>query len=408
LAESAHKPLAIALLGMNKRDAARLEMFLDHYWSSRCILVNERFADLCIIDLDSVEGKNTLPRILEQQPGRPVVAMSVRDTEINEVALLRKPLGVGTLNQVIEGHVKALAEKMKTQEKNAAAQKPQQQAVSTPHIIAKSTPKTPPVPRQERPDPLPSSPAINLRRRALPSLSAQARIIRGSSNLIENTEPNIASLGDNMYYKPSTHLQQILKTCIDQCRQDGLAVKLSLPDGKYIALIPDPEMAVTNLSDNMLRSRCLLPISQLQIRTIRLGPTEIRQMQNNIDIAQDIDFLLWKVSLWSARGRLPLGTHGDSVITLKQWPNLTRLLAIPEFLRIAALWAKTPVSVHKTIETLNIEARYVYAFYSACFALELAYAAPANDEHVETMNKSDKPGAPKGILRRILQRLRVA
>ncbi len=407
MAESAHKPLAVALLGMNNRDAARLEMFLDHYWPSRCILVNEGFADLCIIDLDSLEGKNTLPRVLEQQPGKPVVALSVRDTEINDVTLLRKPLGVETLNQVIEGHVNALAEKTKRLMEEAAVEK-SQRAVSTPHVIAKSTPNPPSARRRESPNPPPSSPEINLRRSAIPSLSTQARIIRGSSNLIENAASNISSLDDKMYYNPSTHLQQILKTCIDQCRQDGRGVRLSLSDDKFIVLIPGSEIAVTNLSDNMLRSRCLLPLSQLQIRTVRLDPTEIQQKPNGTDIVQDIDFLLWKVSLWSARGRLPLGTHSDSVITLKQWPNLTRLLAIPEFLRIAALWAKTPVSLRKTIEALNIEARYVCAFYSACVALELAYVAPANDEPVVTTNNSDSSGAPKGILRRILQRLRVA
>jgi hypothetical protein len=131
-------------------------------------------------------------------------------------------------------------------------------------------------------------------------------------------------------------------------------------------------------------------------------------MHADTETPQDIDGLLWKVTLWSARGRLPLGTDIDTTIALRQWPNLTRLLAIPEFLRIAALWVKNPLSLSKTAELLNIEARYVCAFFSACDALELTQVLPTTGEAVVFDSNQEKSVAPKGLLRRILRRLRVA
>jgi hypothetical protein len=395
-----NKLLAIALLGMNEHEAARLELFLGHYWPSNCVLANERFADFFIINLDSQEGKNQLPQLLARQPKRPIVALSVRDTEINDVTVLRKPLSVDTLNRIIDSHLRTMTEKTPlpvTQEEAPASD---------------VTPKPPlkPAPRSQQDKPILITQLVktNIRRRSLPTLATQARIIRGSSNLTENPEPSILSWGDSFFYNPSTHLQQILKTNISQSRQSGLPVRLRFSEEKYIVLLPESDTAITNLSDNMLRARCLLPISQLQIRTDHLDATDVHRIKYGIDIPQDIDFLLWKVSLWSARGRLPIGTDSDSPITLKQWPNLTRLLAIPEFLRISALWVKTPVSLRKTIEVLNIETRYVCAFYSACFALELTDIVSANDEQSVMQNHANQPSAPKGLLRRILQRLRVA
>ncbi len=390
---TATKPLSIALLGMNDRAKARMELFLDHYWSSDCILVGDRFADLCILDLDSLNGKQILQQQRENHPNRPLILLSIHDTDSDGATILRKPLKGDLLKQTIEDHKAVLAKQSSQAETHAPS------PTSIPQA-SKSNRKLSYTSKQQA--------KTNDRRCALPNLTTQARIIRGSCSVNESTELQSREMSSGLYYDPSTVFQHILKSHIDQCRRDERSLRLILSDEKFILLQPESNLALTNLSDNMLRSRCLLPIAQHQILVDYPDESVIDRLHSEARTPQDIDYLLWKVTLMSSRGRLPLGTNIDSVIELKQWPNMTRLLAIPQFLRIAALWTKSPSPLNKTVEALNIEAHYVRAFFSACFALELIHVLSTSDDHEITHNTPKHDVARQGLLGRILRRLRVA
>jgi hypothetical protein len=183
-------------------------------------------------------------------------------------------------------------------------------------------------------------------------------------------------------------------------------VRLHLPGGKYVTLLPKANAALTDLSDSRLRPRCLLAIKPNETRIELLQESESQLLNTSRYPAQNIDAMLWKVALWSARGRLPIGIDIHSKISLHHWPNLTRLVNIPQFLRVAVLWAKYPRTLADTVEALGIEARYVCAFFSACHALDLTQVqiAPASPE--VPVAEAPKP-ARSGILGRILRRLRV-
>jgi hypothetical protein len=180
-----------------------------------------------------------------------------------------------------------------------------------------------------------------------------------------------------------------------------------LADEKYIMLFPGANIAVTNLSDSKLRSRCLLPINSHYINVDYIKESKGHPLPVDAEAPLDIDALVWKVTLWTARGRLPLGTNIESPIALHHWPNLTRLLAIPQFLRIAALWVKTPLSLRKTAEYLNIDARYVCAFFSVCNSLELTQTLSTSEVQKDLATEKKRSTAPKRLLRRILRHLRL-
>jgi hypothetical protein len=388
-----NKPLGVALLGVNDRDRAILELFLDQHWSSNCLLVSEELADLCILDLDSLGGNKLLKQQQNSNPNRPLIVLSVRDVNIDNVHLLRKPLSRQLLKRAIEDCISALGLAVPEEEP------------PTP------TPEATPKPRPEGHKEADTALTVfknNGRRSTLPNSATQARIIRGSCGHMDRFEVNISPGSNTVYYDPTTLLQQELKSAISQCRRETRALRMSLPDDKYIVLLPESNVALTNLSDSKLRPRCLLPIDKYQFHIDFPDVHEINQLHTRSESPQDIDGLLWKITLWSARGRLPLGIHIDTTIGLRQWPNLTRLLAIPQFLRIAALWVKTPQSLIKTAELLNIEARYVCAFFSACYALELTQSLSTSENEVALEHDQKPSVAPKGLLRRILQRLRVA
>jgi hypothetical protein len=387
-----NKPLGIALLGINERDRARLELFLDHHWSSNCLLVSEEHADMCILDLDSLDGNQLLKRQQKCNPSRPLIVLSVNDVDIDDVSLLRKPLSGQLLKSAIDNTITALALQASAEE--------------APTPIPESTPEPISIVREGLNTAVTQLKA-NDRRSALPNSAIQARIIRGSCGPANSIDLENPSGNSSLYYDPSTFFQQALKSAMEQSRRKARPVRLNLSNDKCIVLLPETNIALTNLSDSKLRPRCLLPIKQHQMRIDYPYDSEIRRLQADSEIPQDMDALLWKVSLWSARGRLPLGTKIDTTIGLRQWPNFTRLLAIPQFLRIAALWTKTPLPLIKTVELLNIEARYVCAFFSACYALELTQSPFTTEDQEVLQSNLQKSIAPRGLLRRILRRLRV-
>jgi hypothetical protein len=313
--------------------------------------------------------------------------LSVHDADISDVTLLHKPLSGNLLQNAIDEQMNLLVQQAsaaKVPTLSAATTFEDLRVMNSPHTLFK----------------------VNDRRNALPDSATQARIIRGSCSQTVNIDLNNPPNNSTLYYDPSILLQQELKSAIKQCRREYRPLRLNLSDGKYIALLPETEIALTNLSDSKLRPRCILPLQQ-QIRIDYPDDREIPRLQANSTTPQDMDSLLWKVSLWSARGRLPLGTKPDSSIGLRQWPNLTRLLATPQFLRIAALWAKTPLPLSKTVELLNIEARYVCAFFSACYALEMIQILSATKDQGALQSNPPQSSAKRNLLQRILQRLRL-
>jgi hypothetical protein len=372
-----------------------LELFIDHHWSSNCLLVAEEYADLRILDIDGPEGKKLLKQLQDCHTKKPLIVLSVHDTDINDALHLRKPLSGDLLKSTIDDHMAAFLYQPPTEKVPAFTPEPEPAS----ETIYKS--------REELNSSI-TKLKSNARRAWMPNATTQARIIRGSCGLSDSIKLSNLSYSNNLYYDPSRHFQQVLKSAVEQCRGETRPLRVNLPDEKYIALLPESNIALTNLSDSKLRPRCLMSIRSHQIHIDYPSDGENDPMHADTETPQDIDGLLWKVALWSARGRLPLGTDIDTTIALRQWPNLTRLLAIPQFLRIAALWVKTPLSLNKTTELLSIEARYVCAFYSACYALELIQVLPATDDAVVFDSNQNESVAPKGLLRRILRRLRVA
>jgi hypothetical protein len=254
---------------------------------------------------------------------------------------------------------------------------------------------------------LTQSAELNERRIGLPDAATQARLIHGAlskghryNNLKE------AAFGETTHYDNKNHLPQILIRAIAQCRENGQAAKLRFQDGKHITLLPKSNLSLTNMSDSKLRPRCLLAMRPDQFSLEVLRHNEEDLLKNLEAMVQPINALLWKVSIWSSRGRLPEGIAKDLMVGLRQWPNLTRLLSIPEFIRIAALWTTSPTTLPRTYETLNIDCGYVYAFFSACHTLEMVEVY-GKDTSKDLSDNNKTQNQPKsGILKRLLRRLR--
>ncbi|MES9827994.1 MAG: hypothetical protein ABW201_07010 [Candidatus Thiodiazotropha sp.] len=401
-ARNDQKLFKIALLGVSDRDMAMLELFLQRQNKDKYTIVPEQQAQLCILDLDSLNGKKLLQHQRNHHPHRPVLALSVRDREIDGVQFLRKPIKVELLKKIIDFY------------RNEPIHKNADSEIKTPAEVQKvESPTKPPVQpiTTGQPDTeekrIPVGFAANDTQNAVRNLETLTRITHECCGTENSTDLANGADRDKLFYDSQNLFQHILKSAIARCRKDAYPITLHLPGGKSITLLPKARVALTDLSDSRLRPRCLMAVKPDEIRFEHPRVSETNLLRLSKQTPQNMDALLWKVTLWSARGRLPLNTDIHAPVHLRQWPNLTRLLSISPFLRIAALWSRTPLSLLQTVDALGMEARYVCAFYSACHNLGLVQlqTIPGGEEMVQTQKAEP---SRKGLLGRILNHLRAA
>ncbi len=128
-------------------------------------------------------------------------------------------------------------------------------------------------------------------------------------------------------------------------------------------------MSIVNISDGLLRALTVRPMHQ----GIDYVAESEKSLVNEARVELiSLEALHWKLAIWTARGRVPEGTDLDQAVRLIHWPNFTRLMVLPAFMRIAAFWSKAPQSLFATASSLSLGQRYVFSFYSACCALNLA------------------------------------
>lgn len=81
------------------------------------------------------------------------------------------------------------------------------------------------------------------------------------------------------------------------------------------------------------------------------------------------DELLWKVALWTSKGRLNKRIDPDKPYRLVAELDFNRLLAIPHASTMQSLWGRHSLSPLAVVKVLKINQRYVFAFLSAAQAL---------------------------------------
>ncbi len=147
----------------------------------------------------------------------------------------------------------------------------------------------------------------------------------------------------------------------------------------------------------------------LDADTMSVTPVDKETVQkiNDLEKIQDMYAFLWKMALWTSKGRYPKAIDVDSPVYLRQWPDFPRYVVTPHALRIAGLLVgRGPETMINVASLLNIELRYVYIFISAAHAIGLAAQAKRQVDMLIKTTLPDTPSARKGLLNRIVNRMR--
>ena len=167
-----------------------------------------------------------------------------------------------------------------------------------------------------------------------------------------------------------------------------------------VAVAPDLGDYFTELSDDELAAFCQVPATGFTAK--RLGDASLKQLLGQGTKGRNIDELKWQAAYHASQGRLMKGCGRDDVVLLKSWPNLTRLPAMANGVRIAALLTRHPTTVTLAHHLLKIPVTEMNEFYSAASAAGLAIAV---NRKPGLTQQEIQPHRQRGLLGAIFERV---
>ncbi|MFN3884172.1 MAG: hypothetical protein ACK4Q4_05360 [Rhodocyclaceae bacterium] len=368
-------PLKVALLGVNERMRNTFAMAFAGPAKEVASLSEKGEPDLVIIDADGVGAKELWRSYHEKHPRRPAIAVSAAAIELEGVAAtIAKPIKIEQLIAAI----RQVGERLDQD----AVSKPAQ-AMATDMSASAPASASSAAPAQEEEEDA-TRRTITLRlHQAVPATkepSAGASIedhsaVCGTAKDIDcNDETQVSRL----FLPLEGRLLATLQTALTQAKTGNQPVAVRYKESTLAIFHPRGAVAVP-VGDNVLQRLSQAVFAE---NTLILDKLPAHNVPRPGLAAVRPDVLIWKVAAWTYRGRLPVGLHPNQRVYLRHWPNLTRLLALPDAMRIAALLNEQPMSMSRLAEALKIPQRHVFAFCACCHAIGLLDVAKRAADHL--------------------------
>lgn len=396
-------PLHLALYGMDTRASKTMAMYLKGPCKGIALVVSEADADIDVLDADNIKAKDFLEKLQAKVPVKPIILLSLEKIVIEGTIYLKKPVVTGDMLAALK-KAKGLLDKDKTRHTNADAVE-LQQAVKPVGFSSATKRASDGSNKQVEPKKIDRAEKkkVSKHRTAKDLTEGSFSTYMGNVEGVDFSDPKqvlTASYDPQHYFLG--YVQSALKTSIEKNKvfqlNSGWKPLIILPNSKEIWLDAD---------DKQLRAFASLEIKNNGAKNISLSPIsiDIASLNKKMDGFYDSDHFLWKLAIWTSKGRYPEVIDINKPVYLIQWPNFTRLVVTPHAMRIAALLVREPRTAISIANALNIRPQYVFVFISAANMLGiLGQARRQVDELIApAVVKENKS---KGLLSRILGRLR--
>jgi len=385
------KALQMAVFGMDSKAFKTLEFAMQKMGNGLVAFVSEDASEAAIFNLDNPAAQSQFDKYHRSHPENAIILLSVKDPVYADCIFVKKPFDMDGLLAAIR---KAQKQKLEwISRKNS--QSMSKAGASSVRIEKKTKSKLSPI-----------TPVVDFQ-----TEKNKDRRFCGAAADVDLGE---AKQRQSIFYSPAESLQGKLQMANSRARQKKQAIIVAIKfedDIETITLLPRINKVITALDDKKLSYLCTVPLYCLEIKLFRQNMEKSRELERHaIKIhGQSIDALLWKVALWTSRGRVPAGVNLNSPVYLKHWPNFTRLHVTPGAFSIAALLHDKPMSLVLLIKLLSIPQRYVFAFYSGAIALDLVELKKAAKEETQPIEKQQQEHHPhRKLFGLIMQKLKRA
>ena len=177
---------------------------------------------------------------------------------------------------------------------------------------------------------------------------------------------------------------------------------------KPLIIFPDSHDIWLDVDDKQLRAFSGITMNKWDGKGMSLSVIDPEKAgcQDKMECFHDMDAFIWKVALWTSKGRYPDIIDINKPIFLKNWPNFTRLLITPHALQISAMLTNKPTLLMDVVDGLEIKAEYAFVFISAAYALGLVGQIQESSKETTVSSVKKKKPKNKSLLGRLLGKLR--
>ncbi|NOQ77155.1 MAG: hypothetical protein GQ475_05100 [Methylococcaceae bacterium] len=388
-----NKVIKFKTVHLDEKGTGILRFFFKKYFSERCEVLSgpDKDADAFIINMDHHKAESERVYLQKSYPETSIILTALNPIESEGNYFLRKPIIADKLLDII-----------KEIEKDHASR-----------VILTQEPR---LEVEEAPN---SDMGLSDSQHASSGHAADLLLEKGKVEFSENTA-NINFPEQRDVLTSKFNLDDYFLGAIFQAYKLAIesqsVVKLS---GLWrpICFFPDTNEIYIDLSNSQLRSVCASSIMN-QASTVTPREIKIEKSRREWELSachksnrfRSIESFMWKVALYTSRGRVPDFVDIEQAVPIVSWPNLTRLDLTPDALKLIAYWSSSPRSLQNSIDTLGVEQRYVFSLYTAMYVLgHVVMGADSEKEYdITTKVSTPLPEKTKGLLSRVVTKLKFA
>lgn len=405
--DKSKSPLKVALHGMEERTAKTMVMYLQGPCRGAAVVVGDNEADIDVFDADTVGATKLITEQRIKKPHRPVIALSLREGDLKHVLYVKKPVKTDEMLAALDKANTLLVAAQRNATSTQAVNRTQGATVVNRPSSATPTPS----PVNEEKQNLKSFVIDNdeLKKTAKHQAAMQLNekgfnAFIGSVSGLDVNDPKQFAVAK---YNPKEYFQSHVEAAFKISREHDEIMQLN-SNWNPVIIFPQNNEVWLDVDDKQLRSFSGLVITSVLADKISTTPLtfESSSEPRALEKFHTMDAFLWKIACWASKGRYPMAIDVTQPVYLKHWPNFTRLLITPHALRISALLIRGPRTLGNVAEALNIKPQYVFVFISAAYALGLTGQARREADVLVTQPVEIKENKNKGLLSRIMSKLR--
>ncbi len=395
MTESAQDGLRIDLMGATDRIRETFEMVFRGPGRGCCGIANSTVANAVLVDLDGVDAALHWREYRRRFPDRPAILVSVRPVEtLDGEQYVAKPIRIDDLLAALTRVRERLNGKDPTGAVAAEITKETTVRLSTRPVRPVTRPADEPARLRDR----------SARATPEPAAGPQPKPPAEDYSDVCGTGPDIDP-SDPVQIRAvqlpvADRLLGVVQNSWATAKAAAQPMLIALPEGE-ILLDPAAGRVTSSLDEQALKA--------VSRRLLRPGEARVSSASHDDGMTgaheHGHEAFLWKLALWTYRGRLPEATRLQERVYLKHWPNLTRLLEVPDAMRICALWSAQAMPLVETAAALHMPQRQVFALYAAAHVLGLAGQAKRAADHLFQTHAAP-PSRDRPLVARVLARLR--
>lgn len=408
-----NSPLKIHPVGLDDRSRNILGFFFQKYCHGKCEMVSEKHAEVFLINMDNHNSEQDYERLIKQNPFMPMILMALKPIDTGKHYFLRKPMIANHLLEIIDNITNKRSNRLSSI-KSALSRnvKPASKVIQTGEIklsepmavdVAKPVAKNNVTTRENKQTSQSSGHAAQL-------LSNKEELaFVGDAKDIDLQDKQAAS---SIYFDPEHYLLGFILQAYRLAKKEQCVVRLT-GLWRSITFFADVDAVYVELTDRQLQSLCVIDL-EAQSDVVKKSAIKIEKLTREEAMPectralsfQALDSFVWKVALWTSRGRIPYGIEFDQPVYIESWPNLSRLIVTPHALRIIAFWIMTPRPLTSIIESLSISQRYVFSLFTATYCIGIANQARRASDILVSLPSEITSTKKVGLFTRIMNKLR--